>query len=57
MMNDKIEDNKKAAEKNMVLGVPTIYFNEFRVHGVQTAEDYKNLIMREIQRQKEKKLH
>lgn len=56
-MKDKIENNKKAAEKNMVLGVPTIYLNDFRVHGVQTAEDYKNLIMREIQRQKEKKLH
>lgn len=56
-MKDKIEDNKKAAEKNMVLGVPTVYFNDFRVHGVQTPADYKNLIMNEIQRQKEKKLH
>lgn len=56
-MKKKIDDNKKEAGENMVLGVPTIYFNEFRVHGVQTPEDYRNLIIKEIQREKERQLH
>ena len=56
-MKNRIEENKKQAENNMVLGVPTIYFNEFRVHGVQTIEDYKQLIMKETERQKKRNLN
>lgn len=56
-MKSKIDSNIKQAEENMVLGVPTIYFNNFRVHGVQTPEDYRNLIMKEFQREKENRLN
>lgn len=56
-MKSRIDENKKTADDNVVLGVPTVYFNDFRVHGVQTPEDYRNLIMNETEREKKKKLH
>ena len=43
-----IEENKKSAEENIVMGVPTIYFNDFRVHGTQSTDVYKAIIKKHI---------
>lgn len=47
-MKEQIEENKKSADGQMVMGVPTIYFNEFRVHGVQSPEIYRNIIKKHL---------
>ena len=47
-MKSKIDENKRIAEEKMVLGVPTIYFNEFRVHGVQSTEAYREIIKKHL---------
>ena len=43
-MKENIDQNKKNADANVVMGVPTIYFNEFRVHGTQSTEVYRKII-------------
>ncbi len=43
-----IEENQKFADESMVLGVPTIYFNELRIHGTQSMNAYRNLINKEL---------
>ena len=50
-----IQDNQKFADESMVLGVPTIYFNELRVHGTQSMDAYRNLIHKELTN--ENKIH
>lgn len=47
-MKEKIDQNKKSADENMVMGVPTIYFNNFRVHGTQSADVYRTIIKEHI---------
>ena len=47
-MKEKIEQNKKSADENMVMGVPTIYFNEFRVHGTQSIDVYRKIIKQHL---------
>ncbi|NIS08154.1 MAG: thioredoxin domain-containing protein, partial [Candidatus Dadabacteria bacterium] len=46
--NKEMEDNlatyKAQAENADVLGVPTILFNDFRIHGVQSLETYRTII-------------
>ncbi len=53
-MRDIVDSNKRSAEENMVIGVPTIYFNGFRVHGAQSAETYEKIIKRQIIKNAEK---
>ncbi len=43
-MLDKLESHKEDAQKSDVLGVPTIFFNDFRIHGVQSLETYRSFI-------------
>ena len=43
-MREHIDQNKKSADENIVMGVPTIYFNEFRVHGTQSIDVYRTII-------------
>ena len=43
-MKEKIDQNKKSADDNVVMGVPTIYFNAFRVHGTQSTDVYRTII-------------
>lgn len=50
-MRKRIDENKKLSESDMVLGVPTIFFNDFRLHGVQSIRDFKNIIMNETERE------
>ena len=47
-MKELIDENKRSADKNAVIGVPTIYFDEFRVHGAQSIEVYRNIIKKHI---------
>ena len=47
-MRSVIDENKKLADENVVLGVPTIYFNNFRVHGVQSTESYREIIKKHM---------
>jgi predicted DsbA family dithiol-disulfide isomerase len=47
----KIEEHKQEAEKSLVLGVPTFLFGQFRLHGVQSIETFRNIINRAIERQ------
>jgi len=48
LMKNKIDNNQKLADQNNVIGVPTIYFNEFRLHGVQSPDVYRNIIKKHI---------
>ncbi|MBI4228314.1 MAG: DsbA family protein, partial [Deltaproteobacteria bacterium] len=43
-MAEILEAYRRDAEKIDVLGVPTVVFNDFRVHGVQSAETYRAII-------------
>jgi len=43
-MTDSLVSYKEDAKKADVLGVPTILFNDFRIHGVQSIETYKSFI-------------
>lgn len=43
-MAENLEDYRRDAEKIDVLGVPTVVFNDFRVHGVQSIETYRSII-------------
>ena len=47
-MKERIEENKRSADEKIVMGVPTLYFNEFRVHGVQSPDIYKNIIKKHL---------
>lgn len=49
-MYNRIEENKKDAEKNLVLGVPTLFLESFPVHGNQSIETLRHLIRRSIER-------
>ena len=48
---EKIEKNMESARENMVLGVPTLYLGELRIHGIQPLESYRKLIAKELLRQ------
>ena len=48
LMREKIDENKREADEQMVMGVPTIYFNEFRVHGVQSPDIYRDIIKKHL---------
>ena len=39
------------ARENLVLGVPTLYLGELRIHGIQPLESYRKLIAKELLRQ------
>lgn len=49
--SEKIEKNMESARENMVLGVPTLYLGELRIHGIQPLESYRKLIERELLRE------
>ncbi len=46
----KIEDNRKEAQNNRILGVPTYIFGKFPVHGYQPTETFRKIIQRAIER-------
>lgn len=48
-MFDQIVANKKDAEDNLVLGVPTFMFGKFPVHGNQSTQTMRHLIKRALQ--------
>ncbi len=48
LMKKQIEENQKSADDNIVIGVPTLYFNEFRVHGVQSPDIYRKIIKKHL---------
>lgn len=48
--SEKIEKNMESARENMVLGVPTLYLGELRIHGIQPVESYRKLIAKELSR-------
>ncbi len=43
-MSEILRSFRRDAQKNDVLGVPTVVFNDFRVHGVQSLETYRSII-------------
>ncbi len=47
-MRDRVDSNKRSAAENMVTGVPTVYFNGFRVHGAQSTETYEAIIKKHL---------
>ena len=47
-LKELIDENKKSADENVVMGVPTIYFNEFRVHGAQSTDVYRTIIKKHM---------
>ncbi len=49
-MFERIEENKKEAELNLVVGVPTIMMGAFPVYGNQSDETLRHLIRRAIER-------
>ncbi len=49
--SEKIEKNMESARENTVLGVPTLYFGELRIHGIQPVESYRKLIAKELLRE------
>lgn len=49
-MFDRIEENKKDAERKLVMGVPTLFLESFPVHGDQSTETLRHLIRRTIER-------
>ena len=51
VFSEKIEKNMESAQDNMVLGVPTLYLGELRIHGIQPLESYRKLIAKELLRQ------
>jgi len=48
LMKKQIEKNQRSADEKIVMGVPTTYFNEFRVHGVQSPDIYRNIIKKHL---------
>ncbi len=51
VFSEKIEKNMERARENLVLGVPTLYLGELRIHGIQPLESYRKLIAKELLRQ------
>jgi len=49
-MFNKVEENKKAAEVNLVVGVPTLIMGNFPVYGNQSLETLRLMIKRAIER-------
>jgi len=49
-MFDKIEENKKDAEDNIILGVPTFMFGNFPVHGNQSTQTMRHIINRALEK-------
>ncbi len=49
--SEKIEKNMESARENTVLGVPTLYLGELRIHGIQPVESYRKLIAKELLRE------
>jgi len=47
-MREFVNNNKISAQENMVIGVPTVYFNGFRVHGAQSTETYEKIIKKHV---------
>ena len=47
-LKELIEENKRSADENIVMGVPTIYFNDFRVHGTQSTDVYRTIIKKHL---------
>ncbi len=48
-MFDNIEANKKEAEDNIILGVPTFIFGNFPVHGNQSTQTMRHIINRALE--------
>ena len=48
-MFDTIKANKKEAEDNLILGVPTFLFGEFPVYGNQSIDTMKQIIKRSLE--------
>ncbi len=48
-MFDSIEANKKEAEDNIILGVPTFIFGNFPVHGNQSTQTMRHIIKRALE--------
>ena len=46
---DNIEANKKKAEDNIILGVPTFIFGNFPVHGNQSTQTMRHIIKRALE--------
>ena len=49
-MLKKIEENRREAERDQVMGVPTFIFGKFPVHGVQSLDAFRKIIIRAIER-------
>jgi len=49
-MFDRVEDNKKEAESNLVVGVPTVLMGTYPVYGNQPLETLRHMIRRAIER-------
>ena len=49
--SERIERNMESAREKMVLGVPTLYLGELRIHGIQSVESYRKLIAKELLRE------
>ena len=49
-MFDRIEKNKREAEENMVVGVPTILLGAFPLYGNQSRDTLRHMIRRAIER-------
>lgn len=52
-MFDKIKANKKEANDNLILGVPTFLFGKFPVYGNQSTDTLKQIINRSLSMSKE----
>ena len=48
-MFDRIEGNKKEAQDNLILGVPTFLFGNFPVHGNQSTQTMRHIIKRSLE--------
>lgn len=49
-MFDKIENNKNESYKNHVLGVPTFMFGKLPVHGYQSTDTFRKIILKSLER-------
>ncbi len=48
--SETIDRNIEKAREDLVLGVPTLYIGDLRVHGIQTTESYRKLVERKLAR-------
>ncbi len=49
-MFDKIENNKNESDKSHILGVPTFIFGKFPVHGYQSMDTFRKIILKSLER-------